>query len=168
MAARLQGKVCIITGTGDGMGRAAALLFCSEGAKVVGCDVNAPKAELTLRDAKSAGGEMLSLHPADLTKQAVCDQVVDLALGSYGGIDVLYNNAATAYFGWMDELSVEDYVRTINEELVIVFRMCKTVWPHLLARGGGSIINVASTSAKIAYKALPASPIRRPRAAFSP
>jgi len=155
VAARLQGKVCIITGTGDGMGRAAALLFCSEGAKVVGCDVNAQKAELTLRDAKSAGGEMLSLHPADLTKQAACDQVVDLALGSYGGIDVLYNNAATAYFGWMDELSVEDYVRTINEELVIVFRMCKTVRPHLLARGGGSIINVASTSAKIAYKVLP-------------
>jgi NAD(P)-dependent dehydrogenase (short-subunit alcohol dehydrogenase family) len=155
VAARLQGKVCIITGTGDGMGRAAALLFCSEGAKVVGCDINAQKAELTLRDAKSAGGEMVSLHPADLTKQAACDQLVDLALKSYGGIDVLYNNAATAYFGWMNEFSVEDYVRTINEELVIVFRMCKTVWPHLLARGGGSIINVASTSAKIAYKVLP-------------
>jgi NAD(P)-dependent dehydrogenase (short-subunit alcohol dehydrogenase family) len=58
VAARLQDKVCIITGTGDGMGRAAALLFCSEGAKVVGCDVNAQKAELTLRDAKSAGGEI--------------------------------------------------------------------------------------------------------------
>jgi NAD(P)-dependent dehydrogenase (short-subunit alcohol dehydrogenase family) len=155
VAARLQGKVCIITGTGDGMGRAAALLFCSEGAKVVGCDINAQKAEATLRDAKNAGGEMVSLHPADLTKQAVCDELVDLALKSYGGIDVLYNNAATAYFGWMNEFSVEDYVRTINEELVIVFRMCKTVWPQLLARGGGSIINVASTSAKIAYKVLP-------------
>jgi NAD(P)-dependent dehydrogenase (short-subunit alcohol dehydrogenase family) len=155
VAARLQGKVCIITGTGDGMGRAAALLFCSEGAKVVGCDINAQKAEATLRDAKNAGGEMVSLHPADLTKQAVCDELVDLALKSYGGIDVLYNNAATAYFGWMNEFSVEDYVRTINEELVIVFRMGKTVWPQLLARGGGSIINVASTSAKIAYKVLP-------------
>ena len=148
MAPRLKDKVCIITGTGDGMGRAAALLFCAEGAKVVGCDINAQKAELTLRDAKSAGGQMVSLHPADLTQQAICDALVGLALKSYGGIDVLYNNAAMAYFGWMNEFTVEDYVRTINEELVIVFRLCKTVWPHLLARGGGSIINVASTSAK--------------------
>jgi NAD(P)-dependent dehydrogenase (short-subunit alcohol dehydrogenase family) len=116
VAPRLKDKVCIITGTGDGMGRAAALLFCAEGAKVVGCDINAQKAELTLRDAKSAG---------------------------------------MAYFGWMNEFTVEDYVRTINEELVIVFRLCKTVWPHLVARGG-SIINVASTSAKLAYKVLPA------------
>jgi NAD(P)-dependent dehydrogenase (short-subunit alcohol dehydrogenase family) len=58
VAPRLKDKVCIITGTGDGMGRAAALLFCAEGAKVVGCDINAQKAELTLRDAKSAGGQM--------------------------------------------------------------------------------------------------------------
>jgi len=145
---RLKNKVCIITGTGDGMGRAAALLFCAEGANVVGCDLNAQKAELTLRDAKSAGGQMASLHLADLTQQAICDALVNLALKNYGGIDVLYNNAAMAYFGWMNEFTVEDYVRTINEELVIVSRLCKTVWPHLVARGGGSIINVASTSAK--------------------
>jgi NAD(P)-dependent dehydrogenase (short-subunit alcohol dehydrogenase family) len=155
VANRLKDKVCIITGTGDGMGRAAALLFCAEGAKVVGCDVNAQKAELTLADAKKAGGQMVSLHPADLTEQKICDALVDLALKTYGGIDVVYNNAAMAYFGWMDTFTVEDYVRTINEELVIVFRLCKTVWPHLLARGGGSIVNVASTSAKVAYKALP-------------
>ena len=155
MAQRLKDKVCIITGTGDGMGRAAALLFCAEGANVVGCDLNAQKAESTLRDAKSAGGHMVSLHPADLTEQAICDALVNLAVKNYGGIDVLYNNAAMAYFGWMNEFTVEDYVRTLNEELVIVFRLCKTVWPHLVARGGGSIINVASTSAKLAYKVLP-------------
>ena len=89
------------------------------------------------------------------TKQDQCDALVKLALNTYGGIDVVYNNAAMAYFGWMDEFTVEDYVRTINEELVIVFRFCKTVWPHLVARGGGSIINTASTSAKVAYKVLP-------------
>jgi NAD(P)-dependent dehydrogenase (short-subunit alcohol dehydrogenase family) len=155
VAQRLKDKVCIITGTGDGMGRAAALLFCAEGANVVGCDLNAQKAEITLRDAKSAGGQMVSLHPADLTRQDISDALVNLALRNYGGIDVLYNNAAMAYFGWMNEFTVEDYVRTINEELVIVFRLCKTAWPHLVARGGGSVINVASTSAKLAYKALP-------------
>jgi NAD(P)-dependent dehydrogenase (short-subunit alcohol dehydrogenase family) len=155
MAGRLKDKVCIITGTGSGMGRAAALLFCKEGAKVVGSDINADNAQATLRDAQKAGGQMASLQPADLTKQERCDALVDLALKTYGGIDVVYNNAATAYFGWMDKFTYEEFARTIEGELLIVFRFCKTVWPHLVARGGGSIINVASTSAKVAYKALP-------------
>jgi NAD(P)-dependent dehydrogenase (short-subunit alcohol dehydrogenase family) len=155
MTGRLKDKVCIITGTGSGMGRAAALLFCKEGAKVVGSDINADNALATLRDVQKAGGQMVSLQPADLTKQERCDALVDLALKSYGGIDVVYNNAATAYFGWMDKFTYEEFARTIEEELLIVFRFCKTVWPHLVARGGGSIINVASTSAKVAYKALP-------------
>jgi NAD(P)-dependent dehydrogenase (short-subunit alcohol dehydrogenase family) len=60
---RLKDKVCVITGTGDGMGRAAALLFCAEGACVVGCDIDAAKAERTVGDATSAGGRMVSLHP---------------------------------------------------------------------------------------------------------
>jgi NAD(P)-dependent dehydrogenase (short-subunit alcohol dehydrogenase family) len=152
---RLKDKVCIITGTGSGMGRAAALLFCAEGAKVVGCDINAANAEATLREAKKAGGQMVSLQPSDLTKQDQCDALVKLALDTYGGIDVVYNNAAMAYFGWIDDFTVEEFERNTNEELVIVYRFCKTVWPHLIARGGGSIINVASTSAKIAYKVTP-------------
>jgi len=155
VAGRLKDKVCIITGTGSGMGRAAALLFCAEGAKVVGCDINPANAEATLRDAHQAGGQMVSLQPADLTKQSVCDALVDLALKTYGGIDVIYNNAATGYFGWMDSFTYEEFVRCIDEELLMVFRFCKTAWPHMIARGGGSIINVASTSAKVAYKALP-------------
>jgi NAD(P)-dependent dehydrogenase (short-subunit alcohol dehydrogenase family) len=155
MTGGLKDKVCIITGTGSGMGRAAVLLFCKEGAKVVGCDINADNGQATLRDAQKAGGQMVSLQPADLTKQERCDALADLALKGYGGIDVVYNNAATAYFGWMDTFTYEEFARTIEEELLIVFRFCKTVWPHLIARGGGSIINVASTSAKVAYKALP-------------
>src|SRR6202451_3083429 len=155
MAGRLKDKVCIITGTGSGMGRAAALLFCNEGARVVGSDINADNAQATLRNPKKAARQVVSLQPADLTKQEGCDALVDLALKTYGGIDVVYNNAATAYFGWMDKFTYEEFARTIEGELLIVFRFCKTVWPHLVARRGGSIINVASTSAKVAYKALP-------------
>src|ERR1700733_12099014 len=128
VAGRLRDKVCIVTGTGDGMGRAAALLFCAEGAKVVGCDINAQKAEATLREANKAGGQMVSLQPSDLTKQDQCDALVKLALDTYGGIDVVYNNAAMAYFGWMDQFTVEEFARTMNEELVMAASDCARWW----------------------------------------
>jgi NAD(P)-dependent dehydrogenase (short-subunit alcohol dehydrogenase family) len=86
---RLQDKVCIITGTGSGMGRAAALRFAAEGAKVVGCDVNAATAESTLDAVKAAGGTMVSLHPCNMTNRADVDRLMSLADKTYGGIDVL-------------------------------------------------------------------------------
>ena len=106
MAGRLKDKVCIITGTGSGMGRAAALLFCAEGAKVVGCDINAESAEATLREALKAGGQMVSLQPADLTQQTQCDALAALALKSYGGIDVFTTTRRPPISaGWINSLS---------------------------------------------------------------
>jgi NAD(P)-dependent dehydrogenase (short-subunit alcohol dehydrogenase family) len=70
MAKRLQNKVCIITGTGGSIGRAAALRFAEEGAFVVGCDTNAAAGQETVELVTSSGGKMISLHPADLTKMA--------------------------------------------------------------------------------------------------
>jgi NAD(P)-dependent dehydrogenase (short-subunit alcohol dehydrogenase family) len=156
MEGRLKSKTCIITGTGGSMGRAAALQFAAAGARVVGCDIHVEHAEETVAAVRAAGGEMVSLHPCDLAKQEDCDALVALAEKTYGGIDVLYNNAAKGYFGWIDQISPADFMRTINEELFIVFLLCQTAWPHLVKRGGGSIINVASVSAKMAYKVLPA------------
>jgi NAD(P)-dependent dehydrogenase (short-subunit alcohol dehydrogenase family) len=68
MAGRLSGKVCIITGSGGSMGRAAAMLFASEGARVIGCDVNVDSAIETLRLVNAARGDMVSLQPCDLTE----------------------------------------------------------------------------------------------------
>jgi NAD(P)-dependent dehydrogenase (short-subunit alcohol dehydrogenase family) len=155
MEGRLKGKTCIITGTGGSMGRAAALQFCAAGARVVGCDIHVERAEETLAAVRQQGGDMVSLHPCDLTRQEDCDALVRLAQSTYGGFDVVYNNAAKAYFGWIDEISPADFMRTINEELFIVFLLCQTAWPHLVERGGGSIVNVASAAAKVAYKVLP-------------
>jgi len=137
------------------MGSAAARLFAAEGARIIGCDVEKDRAEATLRSVRDTGGEMVSLQPCDLTTQEGCDALTQLALGTYGGIDVLYNNAARAYMGWIDEITPEDFVKTFYQEVFLVFLLSKTVWPHMIARGGGSIINVGSTSARIAYKALP-------------
>ena len=147
MAGRLQGKVAIITGTGSGMGRSAALMFAREGAKVVGCDIN-PAAGATADEVRAAGGEMVSLQPVDLSVAAGAKQLVAFALERFGGIDIVYNNAAMAYFAFIPEMDFETFSKTQREEVDIIFHLCRAAWPHLVARGGGSIINTASTAAK--------------------
>ncbi|MEA3185791.1 MAG: hypothetical protein QOJ74_2268 [Ilumatobacteraceae bacterium] len=141
---RLAGKVALITGTGVGMGRAAALKFAAEGATVVGCDLNPETSAETVRLVHQAGGEMSAMAPVDLSSFAATEAWVDEAAATHGGIDVLYNNASLPVVGPWNELSVDDWHAGIRNELDLVFYACKVVWPHLVARGGGSIINVAS------------------------
>lgn len=147
MAGRLAGKVAIITGTGSGMGRAAALMFAREGAKIVGCDIN-PAAGKVVDEVRAAGGEMVSLQPVDLSVEAGAVQLVDFAVDAFGGFDIVYNNAAMAYFAFVAEMDFETFAKTQREEVDIIFHLCRAAWPHLMARGGGSIINIASTAAK--------------------
>jgi NAD(P)-dependent dehydrogenase (short-subunit alcohol dehydrogenase family) len=156
MTDRLKDKVCIITGTGGGMGRAAAILFAKEGARVVGCDINASAAEATLDTVRSAAGTMVSLHPCDMSVRHDVDRLIEFAVKSYGRIDTLYNNASMAYFGWVPDLTYEMWSKTLREELDVVFHGCQAVFPQMIKGGGGSIINVGSTSGKIAYEVLPA------------
>ena len=155
MGGRLQGKVCIITGTGSGMGRAAALLFAKEGAQLVGCDINAETGQATLDAVKRQGGDMVSLHPCNMAKRADVDRLMALAEKTYGGVDVLYNNGSMAYFAWLPEMTYEAWSNTLREELDLVFHACQAVFPLMQKRGGGSIINVGSTSGKVAYQVLP-------------
>ncbi|MGA0607570.1 SDR family NAD(P)-dependent oxidoreductase [Phenylobacterium sp. VNQ135] len=147
MPGRLEGKVAIITGTGSGMGRAAARLFAREGAKVVGCDIN-PAGGRTADEVSAEGGEMVSLQPVDLSVPEGAERLVAFAIEHYGAIDVVYNNAAMAYFAMVPDMDYETFNRTQREEVDIIFHLCRAAWPHLVARGGGSIINTASTAAK--------------------
>ena len=156
MTDRLKDKVCIITGIGSGMGRAAALLFAKEGAKVVGCDINVAAAEATVAAVRSAGGSITSLHPCNMSVREDVDRLMEFAEQLHGGIDVLYNNAAMAYFAWLPEMSYEMWKNTLHEELDVVFHACQAVFPYMKKRGRGSIINVGSTSGKIAQEVLPA------------
>lgn len=151
---RLAGKVCIITGTGGSMGRSAALMFAREGAQVVGCDIHAETGEDTVKAVQDTGGQMVSLQPCDLTDAAACQAVVDLALDSFGKIDVLYNNAAMAYFGWIEDLSDDLWRRNMDEEVNLVWLLTKAVWPHLKERGG-AIVNTASVSGHQTFRVLP-------------
>lgn len=154
MARRLEGKTCIITGTGGSMGRAAALLFAAEGAAIVGCDVNVERAQAVRDEVIAAGGRMVSLEPCDLTVKANCERLVALAVDSYGGVDVLFNNAAMAYFGWIGEMPDDDWYRTIDQELHLIYLLVRAAWSELTRRGG-AIINTASVSAWQALKGHP-------------
>ena len=156
MSDRLKGKVCIITGTGSGMGRAAALLFAHEGAKIVGCDVNEATGQATLGAVRAGGGDMMSLQPCNMAKRADVDRLMALAVDAYGGVDVLYNNGSMAYFAWLTDMTYESWSNTLREEIDLVFHACQAVFPLMKSRGGGSIINVGSVSGKMAYKVLPA------------
>lgn len=146
MPGRLEGKVALITGTAGGQGRAAALLFAREGAKVVGCDVKVPEAEETVALVKAEGGEMVSMQPADLGDEGQVRQWIDFAVQQFGEFDVLYNNASAPRFGRIADFSSEDWHFTIRNELDLIFYAIKHALPHMRARGGGSIINTASVA----------------------
>ena len=129
MASRLSEKVCIITGTGGGMGRQAALTFAREGALVVGCGLYVEDAEATVAGVRAAGGTMVSMQPGDLTKAADCQALVDFAARTHGRIDVLFSNAAIAYFNWIEDISEWDCSR--RSEVDLVFYLTRAAWPHL-------------------------------------
>jgi meso-butanediol dehydrogenase / (S,S)-butanediol dehydrogenase / diacetyl reductase len=144
---RLAGKVALISGTGGGMGRAAALEFAAQGAHVAGCDMNAQADAETAELVARAGGAMRSLAPVDLTDEAQADAWAKAAAEEFGGIDVLYNNASVARVGPWDELTYQEWRRSMTYELDLVYLSTKAAWPYLVKRGGGCVINVGSVAA---------------------
>jgi NAD(P)-dependent dehydrogenase (short-subunit alcohol dehydrogenase family) len=155
MSGRLNGKVCLITGTGGAMGSAAAKMFAKEGGRIVGVDLNPQTSQATLDAVRAEGGEMVAMHPCDLTDFKQCQAAVEFAVRHYGRIDVLYNNAAMAYYGAVDEISNEDWYKTLNEEVNLVFLLTKAAWP-VMKKTGASIINTASVSGWTSFEPLPA------------
>jgi NAD(P)-dependent dehydrogenase (short-subunit alcohol dehydrogenase family) len=153
MSPRLAGKVCLITGTGGSMGRAAALAFAREGASVVGCDLNVDSAEATVRAVRGEGGTMESLQPSRLSNATECKALVDFAVRTFGRIDVLFNNAAMAYFNWLEDISDEEWDRNRRDEVDLVFYLTRAAWPHLKS-SRGVVVNTASLTASMSFKNL--------------
>lgn len=143
VAGRLAGKVALVTGAGAGQGREVSLLFARAGAIVVGCDLNAADIDDT-REIAAREGLSLDLAVLDAVDPEAITRWVDNAAADHGGIDVLYNNAGAARFAPLAQLSLEDWHFTLKLELDIVFLPTRAAWPHMVARGGGSIINIAS------------------------
>jgi meso-butanediol dehydrogenase/(S,S)-butanediol dehydrogenase/diacetyl reductase len=142
---RLANKVVVVTGAGRGQGRDVALLFARAGATVVASDINPASIEET-RVIASREGLTLEVAVVDAADDHSVRSWVDDAARRFRDIDVLYNNAAYTHFAPFGEMTLEQWRETLRLELDVVFIPTQAVWRHMLAQGGGSIINVASTS----------------------
>ncbi|REE78904.1 NAD(P)-dependent dehydrogenase (short-subunit alcohol dehydrogenase family) [Paenibacillus taihuensis] len=145
---RLQNKVILITGSGSGIGKATALLFASEGAKLVINDLNEQHGQETVQQIEAAGGEAIFIR-ADVTKPDEVSAMVDQIIAHYGVIDVLFNNAGISGVGVLHEIEPEAWDRVINVNIRGVFLPSKYVIPHMMERRSGSIINMSSCIAEI-------------------
>jgi NAD(P)-dependent dehydrogenase (short-subunit alcohol dehydrogenase family) len=151
MSKRLDGKVAIVTGAGCvgpgwGNGRAAAVLFAREGAKVFAVDNNPASMEETLERVRADGGT-IHPHSCDVTKGREVTAMVAACVEAFGRVDILVNNVGGSAAGGPVELSEENWDRQVEYNLKSVFLTCKAVLPLMERQGGGAIVNTASTSA---------------------
>ncbi|MFO1159460.1 MAG: SDR family NAD(P)-dependent oxidoreductase [Reyranellaceae bacterium] len=153
MTGRLAGKVALVTGAGSvgpgwGNGRAAAVLFAREGARVVVVDHDRAAAAETARligEAAIDGAKSEALIvEADVTDLASVTAMAEVVLKHFDRIDVLLNNVGGSITGGPVEMSVEDFRRQIDLNLTSVFITCKVVLPTMVKQGGGAIVNVGS------------------------
>ena len=146
---RLQGRVALITGTGSGIGRATALRFAAEGARIVGVDI-APSNEETVDAVRAAGGEAIAVR-ADVAVESDVAAAFGLAEAEYGGIDVAFNNAGIMLDADTDAIATADETidRTFDVNVKGVLYGCRYALEAMRRRGGGSIINTASFVASV-------------------
>jgi NAD(P)-dependent dehydrogenase (short-subunit alcohol dehydrogenase family) len=135
------------------MGRATALTFAREGASVVGCDVAVEPAEETVELVRTAGGEMVSMQPCRLADPADCAALVDLAMQTYGRIDVLFNLAGRSHFGRLESVTDEEWDAARRDEVDLIFYLTRAAWPQLIA-SRGVVVNMASLNGQLIFKSL--------------
>jgi len=141
---KLDGKVALITGAGSGIGRATALLFAKEGAKVAVADRAPAGGQETVKMIKDSGSEAIFIE-ADVSKAADVERMVKTAADTFGRIDILYNHAGiNSTIAPIAELTEEDWDLVLNTNLKSVFLGTKYTIPVMLKQGGGIIINTAS------------------------
>ena len=156
MAALLNGKVALITGAGSGIGRAAALIFAREGARLTLSDVVAEGGEETLAMVKQAGAEAIFMR-SDVSKLDEVEALVAKVVSTFSRIDCAFNNAGIdGKMAKVAECTEENWARTLAVNLTGVFFCMKAEIPHMLRQGGGAIVNTASVAGLTGSSGLPA------------
>ena len=140
---RLANQVALITGATSGIGKATALLFAAEGARVAFTGRRREMGEALVAEISALGGEAHFIE-ANHTRLEDCERSVQIALGTYGRIDVLFNNAGVVLGGRAEDTSEEAWAETLTLNVTGVWRMSKLVVPLMRAQGGGVIVNNAS------------------------
>ena len=151
MGERLKGKVAIVTGAGSvgpgmGNGRASAILYAREGARVLCADINLEAAQETGRLIEAEGGEC-RVFRADVTKSAECKAMVDACLDAWGRLDILHNNVGITASGGPVEFSEEAWDRMMTVNVKSMFLTAKHALPHMERQRSGSIVNIGSINA---------------------
>jgi 3-oxoacyl-[acyl-carrier protein] reductase len=140
---RLTGKVSIITGAGQGIGRATALKFAKEGAKVAVCDINLESVQQTVELVESAGGEAVGFR-VDVTDKDSIARMVEGVMAKWGRVDTLVNNAGIVQDAQFKKMSEDQFDRVIDVNLKGVYNCTKAVVDIMLAQNSGCILNASS------------------------
>ena len=143
MAKQFEGKVVLLTGGAHGIGRATAIRFAEAGASVTVCDVQEDKGQETVSLIERAGGRALFVH-CNVTSAADCEAAVNKTVETFGGIDVLFNNAGITRRANVVETTEEEWDAVMAVNIKSMFLMSKYVVPQLIKRGGGAIVNTSS------------------------
>jgi 3-oxoacyl-[acyl-carrier protein] reductase len=151
MSPVLKDKVAIITGGGRGLGKAFALRYAEEGAKLLLPDISLERAEEAAREIKSKGGEAAAIL-TDISNEEATQKMAEEVIKLYGRVDILVNNAAIWYglniTPW-DAWTVEDWERILKVNVIGTWLCCKAIVPLMTKAGSGKIINIASNVAQV-------------------
>ena len=142
---RIDGKACVVTGAGSGIGRASAVRLAEEGGRVLAVDLAPGSLAGTVEEITGAGGEAVA-HVTDVSDPRQVDAMVAACVERFGRIDVLVNNAGVNLPGVLHEVTDEVIDRTLGVNVRGPIYGCRAAIPHMLRQGGGSIINMSSVN----------------------
>jgi len=143
----LKGKVALITGASSGIGEATALALAAEGATVAVAARRADRLASLVQRIQASGVKALAL-PCDMTVKAEAIKAIDDAVAQLGRIDILVNSAGVMQAGGIENCDIDEYRRVFEINLFATLYACKAAIPHMLAQGGGDVVNISSLAAR--------------------